>query len=52
MVKDQLFKVKLSSSKDSILVRTRYTFDLQEARRWKKEAPYGEIINAQNNKIQ
>lgn len=52
MVKDQLFKVKLYSSKDSILVRTRYTFDLQEARRWKKEAPYGEIINAQNNKIQ
>jgi|TARA_B110000285_G_scaffold159148_1_gene177572 hypothetical protein len=52
MVKDQLFKVKLSNSKDSILVRTRYTFDLQEARRWKKEAPYGEIINAQNKKIQ
>ena len=52
MVKDQLFKVNLYAHKDSLLVRTKYTFDLQEARRWIKEAPYGEIINAQEKKIQ
>ena len=45
MVKDHLLTVNNYSAKGGELIKVRHTFDLQEARRWRRETPYGEIIN-------
>ena len=51
MIKDHLFTVKNYSKAGGEIINKRHTFDLQEARRWKKESPYGEIINQINNEV-
>lgn len=51
MIKDHLYTVRNYSEPGGEKINTRHTFDLQQARRWKNEGPYGEIINQINNEI-
>jgi hypothetical protein len=51
MVKDHLYIVNIYDKKEGKIINTRHTFDLQQARRWKKEASYGEIINQTGNEV-
>jgi len=51
MIKQQFYKINIYDKKDGELIETRHTFDLQQARRWKKESAFGEIINQIGSEI-
>jgi hypothetical protein len=51
MIKEQFYTVNIYDKKEGKIINTRHTFDLQQARRWKKEASYGEIINQTGNEV-
>lgn len=51
MIKDHLYIVNIYDKKEGKIIFTRHTVDLQQARRWKKEVEFSEIINQLGNEI-
>jgi uncharacterized membrane protein len=51
MIKDHLYTINVYEEKEGEIISTKHTFDLQQARRWKEEADYAEIINQIGNEI-
>ncbi len=51
MIKDHLYIVNIYDKKEGKIIFTRHTFDLQQARRWKKEVEFSQIINQLGNEI-
>jgi len=51
MIKQELYEVNIYDKKEGEIINTRHTFDLQEARRWKRESAFGEIINKVGREI-
>lgn len=51
MIKDHLYTINIYDKERGKIIFTRHTFDLQQARRWKKEVEFSEIINQIGNEI-
>jgi len=45
MIKEQFYTINIYDKKEGEVIEKKHTFDLQQARRWKKESAFGEIIN-------
>lgn len=51
MIKEQFYTVNIYNKKEGKIINAKHTFDLQQARRWKKESAFGEIINQIGSEI-
>lgn len=51
MIKEQFYTINIYDKKEGKIIFTRHTFDLQQARRWRKEVEFSEIINQLGNEV-